>query len=65
MNNLNDGLNNKILNKCPQINETEFSIYYLTCETNFTDKEIEIILGMKLHEIRRIRSNMRKKNWNV
>ena len=51
----------KIRIKYPQLIESEFRICCLTCETNFTDKEIEIILGMKLHEIRRIRSNMRKK----
>jgi len=61
MDKLNDGLYSKIRCKYPQIEEMEFCICCLTCETGFTDKEIEIVLGIKLNMIRRIRSDMRKK----
>jgi len=61
MNNLKDGFYNKVRSKYPQLNETEFRICCLSCETDFTDKEIGIILGMTLNMVRRTRSDLRKK----
>ena len=61
MDNLRDGFYSKLRIKYPQLNETEFRISCLSCETDFSDKEIEIILGTTLNMVRRIRSDLRKK----
>ena len=60
MDNLKNGLYSKIRNKYP-MSETEFRICCLTCETDFSDKEIMVILGTTLNMVRRIRSDLRKK----
>ena len=59
--NLKDGFYSKVRRKYSQLNEMEFRITCLSCETDFSDKEIEIILGTTLNMVRRIRSDVRKK----
>ena len=61
MDNLKNGLYSKIRSKYPQWSETEFRICCFSCEPDFTDKETEIILGITLNMVRRIRSDLRKK----
>jgi len=61
MDNLKNGLYSKVRKKYPHLNETEFRICCLSCETDFIDKEIMIILGTTLNMVRRIRSDLRKK----
>jgi tetratricopeptide (TPR) repeat protein/DNA-binding CsgD family transcriptional regulator len=61
MNNLRDGLYGQIRGKYPQLSEMEFRICCLSCETDFSDKEIMIVLGTTLNMVRRIRSDLRKK----
>lgn len=61
MNNLRNGLYGKIRATYPQLSEMEFRICCLSCETDFSDKEIMIVLGTTLHMVRRIRSDLRKK----
>jgi DNA-binding CsgD family transcriptional regulator len=61
MDNLRHGFYSKLRIKYPQLSETEFRISCLSCETDFSDKEIEIILGTTLNMVRRIRSDLRKK----
>jgi tetratricopeptide (TPR) repeat protein len=61
INNLKNGLYSKIRSKYPQLNEIEFRICCLSCETDFTDKEIGIVLKTTLNMVRRIRSDLRKK----
>jgi len=59
MNNLQDGLHDKIKEKYPQLNETEFRILCLSYE-NFDDKEISAILDKDVSAVRRIRIKIRK-----
>lgn len=59
--NIKNGLYTKIHDKYPRLSDTEFRIICLSCETDFSDKEIMIILGIKLNMVRRIRSDLRKK----
>ena len=59
--NLKDGFYSKVRNKYPHLTEKEFAICCLSCEAELSDKEIEIILGMKLNMVRRTRSDLRKK----
>ena len=61
MDSLKNGFYSKVRRKYPQLNETEFRICCLTCETDFNDKEIGIILGTTFYMVRRIRSDLRKK----
>ena len=61
MNDARDGLYGNIRIKYPQLNELEFRICCLTCETDFSDKEMEAILGTTINMVRRIRSDLRKK----
>jgi hypothetical protein len=58
---LKNGLYSKIHAKYPQLSEAEFRICCLSCEPDFSDKEIEIVLGTTLNMVRRIRSDVRKK----
>jgi len=51
----------KIRSRYPQLDETEFHICCLSCETDFGDKEIAIILGKTVYMVQRIRSDLRKK----
>ena len=60
MNESRNGLYDKIRTKYPQLSELEFRICCLTCETAFTDKEIEKIVGGNLNKVRRTRSELRK-----
>jgi tetratricopeptide (TPR) repeat protein/DNA-binding CsgD family transcriptional regulator len=59
--NLKDGLYSKVRIRYSQLNEMEFRICCLTCEADFSDKEIATTLGMTLNMVRRIRSDVRKK----
>jgi len=61
MNDARSGLYNDIRIKHPQLTETEFRVCCLTCESCFSDKEIEKITGENINKIRRIRSELRKK----
>jgi len=58
---IKDGLYRQIRNKYPQMSEQEFRIGCLSCETDFDDNQIAIILGTTINMVRRIRSDLRKK----
>jgi len=61
MDNLKNGLYGKIRNQYPRLKDLEFHVCCLSCEADFTDKEIMIILGTTLNMVRRTRSDLRKK----
>ncbi|MDR0732634.1 MAG: tetratricopeptide repeat protein [Dysgonamonadaceae bacterium] len=61
MNSLRNGLYDRIRAAYPQLSEMEFRICCLSCEADFSDKEITAILETTLHMVRRIRSDLRKK----
>jgi hypothetical protein len=61
LDNAQNGLYSKIKKKYKQLSEVEFQICCLTCEMNFSDKDIEKIVGEPINKIHRIRSELRKK----
>jgi tetratricopeptide (TPR) repeat protein len=61
MNQFKDGFYNKVRENYPQLKELEFRVCCLTCETDFTDVEIAVILGKSVDMVRRLRSDVRKK----
>jgi len=61
MNSLKNGFYGKVRKKYPQLNEAEFRICCLTCDTGFSDKEIAIVLATTPDMVRKIRSKIRKK----
>ena len=61
MDGLKDGFYSKIRAKYPKLNEMEFRICCLSCETNLSDKEIAIILITSDNMVRKYRSRARKR----
>lgn len=59
MNNLQDGLHDKIKERYPQLGEMEFRILCLTCE-KFDDTEIAVILDKTVPMIRKMRNKIRE-----
>jgi hypothetical protein len=60
MNNIQNGFYDRIKEKYPQWNETDFRIFCLTYENQFNDTEIAIILNRTISMVRKIRSKIRK-----
>jgi len=60
INNLQNGLYDKIKEKYPQWSEIEFRIFCLSYESQFNDTEIAIILNQTIPMIRKIRTKIRK-----
>jgi len=60
MNDARNCLYDKVRTKYPQLSEEKFRICCLTCETEFTDKEIGKIIEWNVYKVRRIRSELRK-----
>jgi tetratricopeptide (TPR) repeat protein len=61
INQYHNGFYEKIQKEYPQWKDLEFRICCLSCETDFDDMEISIIIGKSVDTVRRIRSDIRKK----
>jgi hypothetical protein len=61
MNQVKDGFYNKVRENYPQLKDIEFRVCCLSCETEFNDVEIAVIIGKSVDMVRRLRSDIRKK----
>jgi hypothetical protein len=60
MNILQNGFYDKIKEKYPHWNETEFRVFCLTCEPQFDDTIIAVVLDTTIPMVRKIRNKVRK-----
>jgi hypothetical protein len=62
INNLNDGFYDKVRKQYPMLSEKEFKVACLSCEDDFNDNEIGVIMGTSSSMVRKIRSGFRQKS---